>query len=193
MTEDRPREGQDYGDFASSLGRTIKVIRTDRGQSRRDLAREADISYSYVTEIENGRKPPSSPVLLRIAEALDVTPSELLAEAESRAEARLASYQLAAEYSGDSIQPPSARRRLSRHLAAPSAPAPSDVPAEAPVPPPAIRWSMSREHRPAPSRVWREDRRRATEDAIGELTTVVRRLAPEDVERLLDFARRLAR
>ena len=43
-----------------ALGRTIKVLRTDHGLSRKDLAREVDISYSYLTEIENGNKPPSN-------------------------------------------------------------------------------------------------------------------------------------
>ena len=42
--------------FAEALGRTIKVIRTDQGIERRELAERAGISYSYITEIENGQQ-----------------------------------------------------------------------------------------------------------------------------------------
>ena len=56
--------------FVEALGRTIKVLRTDLGIDRRTLAQEAGISYSYLTEIENGNKPPSSSVLGPIASAL---------------------------------------------------------------------------------------------------------------------------
>ncbi len=78
-------------EFGPALGRTIKVLRVDRGIERKDLARAADISYSYLTEIENGVKPPSTTVFGRIAEALGVRSSDLLAGAEDRvAEDRMA-------------------------------------------------------------------------------------------------------
>lgn len=69
--------------FAASVGRAIRVARTERGWSGKDLARRAGISYSYVSHIEGGRKHPSSPVLVRIAEALGVPPSDLLLRAEA--------------------------------------------------------------------------------------------------------------
>jgi len=68
--------------LAVSIGKAIKVVRTDRGWTRSDLARQADISYSYLGHIETGRQFPSAPVLVRIAEALNLRPSELLARAE---------------------------------------------------------------------------------------------------------------
>lgn len=42
------------------------------------LARKADISQSYVIEIESGKKNPSLEVLSRIARALDISLSEIL-------------------------------------------------------------------------------------------------------------------
>jgi len=72
--------------FWEALGRTIKVLRTDLGIGRRELAERARISYSYLTEIENGNKPPSSSVVMEIAEALGMRASRLIEAAEARAE-----------------------------------------------------------------------------------------------------------
>ena len=46
--------------YSEALGRTIQVLRTELGVSRRDLADKADISYSYLSAIETGQKEPSS-------------------------------------------------------------------------------------------------------------------------------------
>ena len=69
--------------YAASVGRAIRVARTERGWSGKDLARRAGISYSYLSQIEGGRRHPSSPVLVRIAEALGLPPSDLLLRAET--------------------------------------------------------------------------------------------------------------
>jgi transcriptional regulator with XRE-family HTH domain len=71
--------------FDEALGRTIQVVRTDQGLSRRDLSQRAQISYSYLSAIENGAKPPSSRILALIAAALGVHRHELVAAAEARA------------------------------------------------------------------------------------------------------------
>jgi len=71
--------------FDEALGRTIQVLRTDQGLSRRDLSMRAQISYSYLSAIENGTKPPSSKILALIAAALGVHRHELMAAAEARA------------------------------------------------------------------------------------------------------------
>lgn len=70
--------------FNEALGRTIQVLRTDQGLSRRDLSMRAQISYSYLSAIENGDKPPSSKILALIAAALGVHHHELVAAAEAR-------------------------------------------------------------------------------------------------------------
>lgn len=88
MSTDEPsggrREPRDA--FSWALGRTIKVLRTERGMDRRELAERAGVSYSYVAEMENGHKPPSPSVLSRIAAGLDVPIHELYRAAEDRAQ-----------------------------------------------------------------------------------------------------------
>jgi transcriptional regulator with XRE-family HTH domain len=68
--------------FAAALGHAIKVIRTGLGMDRKRLAKAARLSYSYLAEIENGRKPASAAAQHAIARALGLSPSELLAAAE---------------------------------------------------------------------------------------------------------------
>ena len=69
--------------YDAALGRAFKVLRTEQGLERRELAERAGISYSYLAEIENGNKPPSSKVLMALAEVLDVRPAQLHAAADS--------------------------------------------------------------------------------------------------------------
>lgn len=60
------------------IGRKIARIRTEKGMSQEDLAGEADLMRNYISRIENGHVSFSVPVLLRIANALKVKPSQLL-------------------------------------------------------------------------------------------------------------------
>jgi|RhiMethySRZTD1v2_1073278.scaffolds.fasta_scaffold420386_1 transcriptional regulator with XRE-family HTH domain len=69
--------------YYEALGRAIKVARAEQGLSRKDLAEAAKISYPYVADIESGRGRPSSSALLAIARALGMSPSTLMARAES--------------------------------------------------------------------------------------------------------------
>ena len=57
--------------------RTLRKSKTPKMTSI-DLAKKADISQSYVIEIESGKKNPSLEVLSRIARALDISLSEIL-------------------------------------------------------------------------------------------------------------------
>lgn len=72
--------------LGEALGRAIKVIRTAQDLGRRDLADRAGLSYSYLAEIENGRKQASSSAQQAIAGALGIPVSELIAAAEGMAE-----------------------------------------------------------------------------------------------------------
>jgi transcriptional regulator with XRE-family HTH domain len=69
--------------FYQSVGKAIELSRRYQDKSRRELAKKAGISYSYLSEIETGKKGPSAEALLAIAQALDLAPSELLGTAES--------------------------------------------------------------------------------------------------------------
>jgi transcriptional regulator with XRE-family HTH domain len=174
-----PRDSDEFQSspaFAEALGRTIKVVRTDRGIHRRELAEAAGISYSYLTEIENGNKPPSSSVLEPIARALGLRMSELIQAAENRRDVAELTQDRSAEQGARS--PMSAAPSLeelrstneqldARFLAIPE-----------------------RYHAMRPSYRGANRNLRA---ALLELEQLLPSLLPEDVERLLDYARRLAR
>jgi transcriptional regulator with XRE-family HTH domain len=61
-----------------SLGKRIRELRKASGISQERLAELADIHENHVRRIEGGTANPSYLVLLRIARALDVSPSELI-------------------------------------------------------------------------------------------------------------------
>jgi transcriptional regulator with XRE-family HTH domain len=78
------REEQSSPDpIAEGLGRAIRVLRTGRDLGRRELAERAGLSYSFLAEIENGAKSPSSKALALIAAALGMAVHELVAAAEA--------------------------------------------------------------------------------------------------------------
>jgi transcriptional regulator with XRE-family HTH domain len=60
--------------FATSLRR----LRHERGLSQDDLAYEADVSRSYLSQIEKGSFHVSLKVIGKLAEALQVEPAEFL-------------------------------------------------------------------------------------------------------------------
>ena len=60
-----------------SIGLAIMKARQAKKMSQEDLAGEADVARNYISRIENGHVAFSVPVLLRIAEALEVEPEEL--------------------------------------------------------------------------------------------------------------------
>ena len=68
-----------------AVGRAIRVIRTEHGMTRKGLAERSGLSYPYVSEIETGKKSPSSKALRSIADAIGIPPHELLAAAETLA------------------------------------------------------------------------------------------------------------
>ena len=58
----------------------VRAYREHRGITLRQLATKAEISVSYMSEIESGRKAGSASALFRIANALDTTIDTLLME-----------------------------------------------------------------------------------------------------------------
>lgn len=70
----------------SGLGRAIHLRRVELGLKRAEVAKAASLSYPYISEIENGVKQPSVGALGRIAEALELSVSELAALSEQFAE-----------------------------------------------------------------------------------------------------------
>jgi len=65
----------------AGLGRRMKLARTERGWTLRQLSEASGISVSQLSSIERGAHLPSLESLLGIAQALDATPSGWLSEA----------------------------------------------------------------------------------------------------------------
>ncbi len=78
------------GEFLSTLGKRVREIRERRGMTRKLVARDADVSERYLSQLEAGEGNISIILLRRIAAALDVSLIEILApETEDTVEKRL--------------------------------------------------------------------------------------------------------
>ncbi|MFD5828060.1 helix-turn-helix domain-containing protein [Lentzea sp. NPDC060358] len=66
------------------FGARLRSARLQRGLSQKDLACPG-VSMSYVSRLESGERVPSPAVVARLAEALDVDPSELTADEDRTA------------------------------------------------------------------------------------------------------------
>lgn len=58
---------------ASSLGGRIRSCREGHGWTQKELARSAEISVTFLSEVENDRRLPGAGVLLRLANTLGVS------------------------------------------------------------------------------------------------------------------------
>ena len=161
MAETEP--GYGTVDFAAALGHTIKVLRTDRGIERKDLADRARISYSHLASIEAGQKQPSPQVLTAIAEALGMANHELLESVEYRRRRNL--------------KPNSDPWWLT-----------GDVTLAAPAPMAAAPARAMRQEYAAGSRSTDQD----LDAFVAEITDLARQLGPKERLLLLDTARRFA-
>jgi len=63
------------------IGAALRRIRLDDGRTLREVSQAANISMPYLSEIERGRKEPSSEVLAGVCAALGLTLVDLLNEA----------------------------------------------------------------------------------------------------------------
>lgn len=58
----------------------MKRIRTKKKMSQGDVARALEVDRGYISNIENGKKNPTLATVAKIADALGVSPDELLKE-----------------------------------------------------------------------------------------------------------------
>ena len=65
-----------------ALGGAIRRSRRARGISQEDLAHVSAVDRSYMSSIERGVQNPGLVSIVRIARAMDMTVTELMAEAE---------------------------------------------------------------------------------------------------------------
>jgi len=70
----------------NGLGKAIEVQRVHLGLKRKDLADASDLSYPYISEIENGAKQPSAKAMRKIADALQMSVADLHARADGYAD-----------------------------------------------------------------------------------------------------------
>lgn len=169
MTKDKKPFGSEPEDAYEALGRAIRVIRTERGMNRKELAEVSGVSYPYLSEIESGRKTPSSKVMQQVADALRVRPSDLMVEADRLAIG--AGAWRRADQAADAAL-----------MAAPPLPAGwADEPMSA--------KQAFAEGKPSSS--WGPEKRPASKDRIYLLQRLIRELKGDDVELLIDMAQKL--
>ena len=175
-----------------ALGRAIKTARTERGIERKELAAATGLSYAYLSDIESGRRRPSSTAIFAIAEALDMSPSQLMRWTEEL------THRIASEESLDksaSVRGQHVRARARRTEPTGTAP---------PAAPSATRASWFAEPladaEPISGRSAQQVRGRADArtsepgvSARAELDRALDSLSAEDLELVLDLAQRLAR
>jgi len=65
-------------DLVQLLGRNVRAARQARRMSQEQLAFEAEMKRSYVSDLERGKRNPSVRALGRLAKALGLEPADLL-------------------------------------------------------------------------------------------------------------------
>ncbi|MGD0245599.1 MAG: helix-turn-helix transcriptional regulator [Streptosporangiaceae bacterium] len=70
-----PQEPQEPQEplWREALGRRLRMLRQDRDETLAETAARAGLSPQYLSEIERGRKEPSSEMIAALAGALDTT------------------------------------------------------------------------------------------------------------------------
>jgi transcriptional regulator with XRE-family HTH domain len=70
------------------LGEALRRARKAAGISQEELAFEAKVDRTYVSQLENGHKSPTLDVMFRVCPILGVTVSELVAQVERALQSR---------------------------------------------------------------------------------------------------------
>ncbi len=70
--------------WRQGLGEQLRADRVRRGERIADVAQRAGVSPQYLSELERGKKDPSSEILAAVAGALEVTVAQLTLSAGIR-------------------------------------------------------------------------------------------------------------
>lgn len=66
-----------------TFGQIIKEVRKDKRITQRDLAKQIDVDFTYISKIENeALEPPSEEVIIKIAKTLEIDENELFLAAK---------------------------------------------------------------------------------------------------------------
>ena len=72
------------------VGEVLRRRRQDQGRTLAEVAREANVSVPYLSEVERGRKEPSSEILAAVCDSLHFDLADLLAEVRGELTAQYA-------------------------------------------------------------------------------------------------------
>ena len=65
-------------DITQRFGKTVKTLREVRGLTQENLAYEADVHHTYISDIERGLKSPTLRTAQRISEVFDLPLDEMI-------------------------------------------------------------------------------------------------------------------
>ncbi|MFZ6013405.1 MAG: helix-turn-helix domain-containing protein [Bacteroidota bacterium] len=60
------------------LGKVIRQVREEKGVTQERLAELAEVDRTYIYRIESGKRSPSVDIIFRLADALKISPGNLL-------------------------------------------------------------------------------------------------------------------
>jgi transcriptional regulator with XRE-family HTH domain len=72
--------------LVEAFGQVLRECRRQRGLSQDELAFQSGYSRNYIGLLEGGRRSPTLTTIARLAEVLQVQPSELIRRAEENAQ-----------------------------------------------------------------------------------------------------------
>jgi len=64
----------------SAVGDTIRLLRTDRSLTLREVSKRSSVSLGHLSDIERGNKQASNQMLEAIAKGLDISTTQLIGE-----------------------------------------------------------------------------------------------------------------
>ena len=70
------------GDIDNEFGKVLKKRRIRRGVSQEKLAKDSNLTRSYISQLENGNKDPSLFTIVKLSQALKIKPSVFIDEVE---------------------------------------------------------------------------------------------------------------
>jgi transcriptional regulator with XRE-family HTH domain len=73
-----PRPKAPLSAATGEFGRRVRALRSDKGLSQEALAEGTDLHWSYVGQVERGQTNLTLHNILKLAEALEVDPGELV-------------------------------------------------------------------------------------------------------------------
>ena len=66
------------------FGKVLRELRDGNGISQEELAEYCDLDRTYISLLERGLRQPTITTIFKLAKALDITPSQLIAKVEQQ-------------------------------------------------------------------------------------------------------------